>query len=234
MGTTVGQICDPGQGSLAEAVRQANLCGENSRAFDLDLCRFLQSQCLSRKLDFPVIFRGLEVLGAVVNEGKLLTVLRPFLKSSVPQIVSKCVLILGRRCPTAAWMRSVLAESDDRVRANLIESLWRRRDNEVQQILLEALKDSHPRVAANAVYGLFLAGSEKYAEGLERMISSPDPAFRRSAVWVVRSVAADNHEAVGRIQSLFRDEDASVRSAAFRALVFLRDQRTEAAGPKGV
>src|SRR5436309_1790687 len=96
--------------------------------------------------------------------------LRPFLKSSVPQIVSKCVLILGRRCQNLAWMRNVMAENDDRVRANLIESLWKRRDKEVEPILRDAVKDSDHRVAANAVYALFLAGSDHYAEGLDRLI----------------------------------------------------------------
>jgi HEAT repeats len=227
---TIEQICNPDAGSLAEAVRQARLCAETSRAFDLDLSRFLQPQCFSQHLALPVIFRGLEVLEAIVDERKLLTTLRPFLKSSVPQIVSKCVLILGRRCQNVAWMRNVMAENDDRVRANLIESLWKRRDKEIEPILLEAVKDSNHRVAANAVYALFLAGSENYAEGLDHLISSADPAFRRAAVWVVKSAATARNEAAARLKPLILDPDESVRRAAFRTLVFLRENVCPAAG----
>ncbi len=202
-----------------------------SRVFDLDLSRFLRLQCFSEHLSLPVVYRGLEVLEAIVDEGRLLTVLRPFLKSDFPQIVSKCVLILGQRCSNLNWMWTVMSDDDDRVRANLVESLWNRRDEEIEPVLCEALKDRYHRVAANAVYALFLAGSDKYTEGLDQLISTDDPAFRRAAVSVARSVATKNHEAAGRIKPLIRDGDESVRRAAFRALVFLREHASEAAGP---
>jgi len=113
-------------------------------------------------------------------------------------------------------------DPDDRVRANLIESLWKRQDPEVEEILKRALNDPHHRVAANAVYGLYLLGSDSYPEGLDRLLGSRDPRFRRSAAWVLRST--EGVQAAARFKTLIRDPDPGVRHAAFNALIFLREK----------
>jgi hypothetical protein len=225
---SIAAICDPSSGDLPEAIRLAKLCAQGS-SFDIDLSRYLQMQCLSNQVHLPSIFRGLEVLESITEEGKLLTLLRPLLRSSDPQIASKCVLVLGRRCHSIAWMNNLMAEVDDRIRANLVESLWGRNEPEIELVMRSALNDPNHRVAANAIYGLHLLGSSLYMEGLNQLIASGNAACRRSAIWVIRSSGAA--EGAVSIRPLIRDADPGVRRAAFDALVFLREhavQPTEA------
>jgi hypothetical protein len=224
MAETISKICDPECYPLGEAIQQARLCMVASPGFELDLVKFLQTQCLSRRVHLRLVLRGVEILGAIVEEARLITLLRPFLRSSDSQIASKCVLVLGRRSCSVGWLRSVMSESDERIRANLIESIWNRKEPEVEQILQDAVKDRHHRVAANAVYGLYLIGSELYPESLDYLIGHANDAFRRSAVWVIRSSGAP--ESALKIRSLIKDADAGVRHAAFEALVHLRGRGT--------
>jgi hypothetical protein len=220
--TTIRGICDPELYRLDDSIQQARSCAQTSPRFEFDLVRFLQAQCLSNDVTLPKIYRGIEVLGAIADDDRLITLLRPFLRTGDARIASKCVMILGQESKTVSWFKSVRGESDDRVRANLIQSIWKRKEPEAEQLLRNAVKDPHHRVAANAVYGLYLAGSDLYAGALEALIRNPKPAFRRAAIWVIRSSGAP--EAAYKLRSLISDTDAGVRQAAFAALVYLRDR----------
>jgi HEAT repeat protein len=221
MAAAVTKICDPELYGQHEAILLAKAGAEASPGFEIEIVRFLQAQCLSNRVHLPTVFRGLEVLGGMLDGARLLTLLRPFLRSSDPQIASKCVLVLGRQSSSMAWLNGVMAESDDRIRANLIESLWKRTEPEVELVLRNAFKDSHPRVAANAVYGLYLLGIDVWLDGLERLVASDDAALRKSGVWVIKSSGVP--DAPARLKLLIRDADADVRHAAFDALIHLRD-----------
>jgi hypothetical protein len=174
----------------------------------------------------------MEVLETITDERSLLALLRFFLRSRVPQIASKTVLILGRRCNRPDWMRHVMTEGDDRIRANLIESLWRRREpEEIRTILEEAVKDQHHRVVANAVYGLFLGGYEGYQSGIDQLIANRDPIFRQAAIWVIGSIGAA--EVTPQLKRLLTDPDSGVRRKAFAAMKTLQARNqggTQAAG----
>jgi hypothetical protein len=220
MAASISTICDPGSYRLNDAIEHARHCAQTSPRFEVDLAKFLQAQCIANRVHLPTIFRGLEVLGEILDEGRLITLLRPFLKSSDSQIVSKCVLVVGRHSHSAAWLKGVMGETDDRIRANLIESLWKRQDVEVVGVLQTAVNDRNHRVAANAVYGLYLAESELYTEALEKLISNRNPAFRRSAVWVIGQGGTSE---AAKMKPLIRDSDEGVRRAAFHALVSMRN-----------
>lgn len=231
MAVTVEKICDPALYGLEEAVEVAKNGARETPGFELHIVRFLQALCMSRHLQLPTVFRGLDVVGGMLNgaggdESRLLTLLRPFLRSSDPQIVSKCVLLIGRHSHSMAWLNGVMNESDERIRANLIESLWNRKEEDVVLVLKNALMDPHPRVAANAVYGLHLAGCEDWAKGLDRLTGSESAAFRISGIWMLKSSGLP--DAPSRVKTLIRDADPSVRRAAFDALIHLRDSAAKA------
>jgi hypothetical protein len=221
------KICDPTLFSLEEAIEHARADAREIPDFDLHIVRFLQPLSTSRHLDLAMVFRGLDVLGGMLgaadsDEGRLLALrVRPFLRSSEPQIVSKCVLLIGRQSNSMEWVHSVMSESDERVRANLIESLWNRKEEEVEHILTRALNDPHPRVAANAAYGLYLLGNQEWVKGLERLTSDDSPAFRKSGIWMLK--ASGPADAPARLKTLIRDPDPGVRHAAFDALIHVRD-----------
>ncbi len=228
MGALIAEICNSGC-PLDDAVQRAAVAAQASPGFEFELSKFLQAQCMAKSIDHPTVFRGLEVLGGMLEEARLITFLRPFLRSKDSQIASKSVLILGRQSRSLAWMTSIHAESDDRIRANLVESLWDRREPEVEQVLQGALRDPHHRVVANAVYGLYRLGSDAWMAGLERLLQSYDPVARRSGIWVIKS--AGGAEAGARLKPLIRDSDPSVRRAAFAALVSLRESAERRASP---
>jgi hypothetical protein len=231
MAAAVTKICDPELYGQNEAIQLAKAGAEACPGFEIEIVRFLQAQCLSNRVHLPTVFRGLEVLGGMlggataiggkIDEGRLLTLLRPFLRSGDSQIASKCLSVLGSQSSSMAWLNGVMAESDDRTRANLIESLWKRTEPEVERVLRSAFKDSHPKVAANAIYGLYLLGIDAWLDGLERLVGSNDSALRKSGVWVIKLTGVP--DAPSRLKLLICDGDAEVRHAAFDALIHLRD-----------
>jgi hypothetical protein len=226
MAATITQICNP-EHNLEGAIRLARGSAAASPGFELHLVQFLQSRCLSRHISHPLVFRGLEVLGGLINgspsEGsRLITMIRPFLMSSDPQIASKAVLVLGRQSHNLAWLGNVISETDQRIRANVIESLWNRREPEIEAVFRSALMDPHPRVVANAVYGLYKMDSGYWTEGLDNLITNSNAAFRKSGIWVIESAAPS--DAPLKLQHLIHDPDPDVRSSAFHALKHLRER----------
>ncbi len=85
-----------------------------------------------------------------------------------------------------------------------------------------AVNDRCPRVAANAVYGLYLLGVDAWVKGLDNLVGSGDATFMRSGIWVLRSSGLP--DAPARLRLLIRDTDPGVRHAAFDALIHLRER----------
>ena len=211
MATAILQVCDPELYPLNDAVEKALVYAQGSPCFELKLVKYLQTLCLSPSVPLATVFRGMEML-------------RPFVRSSDPRIASKSVLVLGRQSRSVAWIKSALREADDRVRANLIESMWYRTEPDIELLFQYAVGDRNHRAAANAVYGLYLSGSELYAAGLDQLAGHSSPLFRRSAVWVIKSCSKREpaDESRSRLKILITDADARVRRAAFAALEYLR------------
>lgn len=217
---SIAKICNPRRHSVEDAIRCARVAVRESPSFEFHLARFVQAQCLANHPNLPAVFQALEMLGGILDEKRLRLLLKPFLRSTDSRIVSKCVLILGRRSSSVAWLMEIMNEPDDRLRANLVESLWRRREPELEEMLMSASNDRHHRVAANAVRGLYLLGSGSYEKGLNRLISSADSNFRRAAVWVLRE--GDGIGCPARFKPFILDPHPDVRGAAFKALVSMR------------
>jgi hypothetical protein len=220
----IRQVCDPALFDLDEAIAEARLCDVAAPQFELRLVKFLQGHRLETPVPAPTVLRGLEVLSGILSpclneETRLVTLLRPFLKSNNLDIASKCALILGREDRGMQWLKEVM-EKTERSRANLVESLWPRKEREVDRLLQSALLDPHQRVAANAVYGLYLRNHDTWVAALNGLVGSSDPAFRRSGVWLLKLTAQP--DAPSRLLPLIRDTDAHVRKAAFDALKHLR------------
>jgi hypothetical protein len=227
MATRVEDICDPERFQLTQAIRLARNGADTMPGFEIAIVRHLESHFMSRSVAIAKVFRGLEVLEGVLgrsesDESRLVALLRPFLRSSDPAIASKCVMILGRRSKSLTWLGRVLGENDFRIRANLVEALWGRDEPEIRRLLLQALEDAHQRVIANAAYGLWLLEAPEWLTGLEMLLDSRHPAFRRSGLWLLRRAAPpDGSE---RVAKFIRDPDPGVKRAAFDVLITLRKQ----------
>lgn len=98
---------------------------------------------------------------------------------------SRLALAWGRLSRIAAEGEAWLDDSDSRVRANAVESLWGRGDEAAVKILFRKLDDPHHRVAANAAVGLYLAGRPESISALYGMARHEDNARRAAAVWAM-------------------------------------------------
>jgi hypothetical protein len=231
MAAPVEKICDPDQFKLTQAITLAKTGAEVLPGYEIAIVRYLQSQCLSKSAAMATVFRGLEVLEGILghsesDESRLMALLRPFLRSSDAAIISKCVLILGRRSNSVAWFATIMSENDFRIRANLIEALWGRNEPATIKLLKHGLDDPHQRVVANAAYGLFLVQDPAWLTGLQTLLESRHAVFRQSGIWLLKTTApADARERVGKF---IRDPDANVRRAAFNALAILPRRETPA------
>lgn len=226
MAVALSQVCDPEVFALEEAIEIVRNRVAVNPVFEFHLAHFLQLRCLSAYVSRPTIYRGLEILSEVLQgteaDVRRLPIIRPFLKSSDLQIASKAALVFGKQSRDIGWVRRLVQETDRRVRANLIESLWSRADPEIEGVFHSALRDPYPRVAANAAYGLYLMENLKWTEALDSLLTSDDAACRCSGIWVFKSVATPR--ASPRLRPLIRDSDPNVRRAAFDALRHVREK----------
>lgn len=98
---------------------------------------------------------------------------------------SALALLSGRLSALGRLGDSLFGDPDPRVRANAIESLWGRSDEDAVARFRAALGDSYPRPVANACVGLYLAGRAEAVRELSNMASHPEPRFRAAAAWAM-------------------------------------------------
>jgi HEAT repeat protein len=152
---------------------------------------------------------------------KLLPLIAPLVHHADPQVRSRAVLLMGRASRSLALFDKALADGNDRVRANAVESMWGVSSSYAAALLRRATKDANNRVAANAAVGLHLIGNRAGAEALEAMANSPDPMFRASAAWAIGKLADPCF--LPAAQRLRADSEPKVRHLALRSLVRLRE-----------
>ncbi|MCS7042163.1 MAG: HEAT repeat domain-containing protein [Bryobacteraceae bacterium] len=102
-----------------------------------------------------------------------------------PRTRSRLALLWGRLAPLARLGEAYFEDADPRVRANAVESLWGRDDEEAVARFRAALHDDFPRPAANACVGLYLAGRTEALRELRNMALHADFRFRAAAAWAM-------------------------------------------------
>jgi len=137
---------------------------------------------------------------------------------------SKAALEVGRRCDQELFFERAMKNSDARVVANVIESLWGRRTDFATSFLKRGLDYPHNRVVVNAAVGLHKIGNPIGLNTLIGLLNNPEPAMRASAAWGLGEIRATGVGAKQRkrasplLRLLQRDTDESVRLNATIAL----------------
>ena len=169
------------------------------------------------------IVRARRVL-ALVNEmparRHILFPLVSLLRSPDPRVRSKAATLYGRTSHNADWVRSRLGESDPRVRANAVESLWGEDSDSARAVLKEASRDRHHRVAANAWIGLYRAGVRDAVENIRKMAASEDPLARSAAAFAMGRTGHAEFKSI--LEEMLKDSSPHARSQALRALIEIR------------
>ena len=117
-------------------------------------------------------------------------------------------------------MMARLGESDPRVRANAIESLWGVDTPEARALLSFAASDANNRAVGNALLGLYYLGEASMLADVVKLAGHESALFRTSAAWVMGETGDPRFtEALRRMIS---EPDPIVRKRAFAALVQIK------------
>lgn len=159
--------------------------------------------------------RFLDVLAESIDGHRLMPLLTKLSVHSDERLRSKAVLWAGKLSRRGEGAVTINTDPDPRVRANAIEALWGRRDEEALQIIGKAVADKHHRVAGNALYGLYAAGDITSLRQIARMVESEDPAWQLAGAWLVGKTADPRF--LQLMHNAMAVATAKVRSALLKA-----------------
>ena len=166
----------------------------------------------------PDVLRAMELL-AGIDRSVTPPALLDLANHANEQIRSKAVRLADRENVQQSWRLQRLTDTNARVRANAVESMWGARDPASLETFETMLTDDHPRVAGNAVMGLYRAGAEAEARAaLTTLGAHPDARFRRAAAWVAGEIGGSET----LLERLRGDSDPAVRVSALKSLVRMR------------
>ena len=162
----------------------------------------------------------MDILCEIADPGRIMPSLMRMMRHPNPYLRSKAVKMIGRGSKSTKWVMGRLSESDPRVRANAIESLWGVDTPEARTLLKFAASDANNRVAGNALLGLYHLGEASVLSDVVNLAGHESPLFRASAAWVMGETGDPRFtEALRRLIS---EPDTTVRKRAFAALAQIR------------
>ena len=171
--------------------------------------------------------RLLEVLSEISDGSRILPSLMRLLRHPDPHLRSKAVKMIGCGTRNAKWVQGRLAETDPRVRANAIESLWGVDTPEARQLLQSSVHDGDNRVAGNALVALHRIGDSGVIADFFRLAAHDSQRFRVTAAWAMGEAADPRFSET--LARMLRDGHPPVRTRALASLgrikVFLAKTR---------
>ncbi|MBI3472188.1 MAG: HEAT repeat domain-containing protein, partial [Candidatus Solibacter usitatus] len=206
-----GAIADPQLLSLEQAIAVARVAARIDPELTARLARGVSSVEASQGEQG----RLLDVLAATGEPGRTLPLLAKLLQHRDPRIRSKAALTLGRLNRNAEWLRGRLSEENSRVRANAVEALWGVSAKGIREIFQDATGDPNPRVAGNAILGLYLAGVLESVPLLLKLAECEEDSRRSTAAWVMG--ATQDPRFLPPLERMASDADPRVRHNSQRA-----------------
>lgn len=126
----------------------------------------------------------LEILSQTRVTPKVVSQLKPLLRDRDPHVQSKMAFLMAGVEPDGAWVAEGLTDPDPRMRANIIEALWRQKSEFAREVFRRSATDAHHRVAANAIFGLYLLGDAESLPMIRQLLGSSGLG-RRAGLWLV-------------------------------------------------
>jgi hypothetical protein len=168
---------------------------------------------------------SLDLLENCEPRPKLVPQLARIVRSGDRRLAGKAALLIGRIMRSPRWLAGRLDEPEQRARASAVEALWGLKIAEPEALFLPAADNPQARIAANAIVGLYLAGSIGALRRLAAMLASPEEAQCKSGAWAAGHIADPRFARL--LAPLTRDASEGVRRNAAHAL--RRIQMAEAA-----
>jgi HEAT repeat protein len=192
-------------------------------SFDLQLAKKLPDRDGTNRnaaVEGAHAWRILDILDETSTGRRLLPMLAHLVDSPDAGISARATLFVGRRLQSPAWAATQLTRSDQRVRANAVESLWGLKSDRAKDLLEICALDDCNRVAGNALVGLHLLGKPGIIEMVTQMASAEKPELRATAAWSMGRIGDPGFGCL--LRGLLRDEHPKVRSTAIRSLNAIR------------
>ena len=232
-GAMLEYLTSPEVSSREHAVNLFRRFLEIDPSFDVKLAERLPNRResnLTDALDSMRSTRALDILDQTSRGRRLLPIVGHLPTYRDTRISAKATLFVGRRVQNPAWTKKQLAEPDQRVRANAIESLWGVDSPAAVRLLEECTEDDNNRVLGNSLLGLHLLGRDEAQRRAIDIAGRGLWEFRSTAAWLIGKMAGE--QSLQCLTGLVRDEHPQVRSTALRSLLELR--RIQSSTPEAI
>jgi HEAT repeat protein len=160
--------------------------------------------------------RLMDILCEIADAGRIMPSLMRLMRHPNTHLRSRAVKLIGHGSHSTKWVMGRLSESDPRVRADAVESMWGVDTPEARTLLRFALSDANNRVVGNALLGLYHLGESSVLADVINLTAHESALFRASAAWVMGETGDPRFTEA--LRHLISESDAAVRKRAFAAL----------------
>ena len=212
-----GALCNPALFSISQAAAVARLILVVEPRFGVDFARRLTS---IEAINDQEAERILTIIEEVSDSMGVRPSFAPLLHHPNRRIRSKAALLIGRLNRNPGLAEEQLSDEDARVRANAVEALWGSDDLGCAAFFYDAARDTHQRVAGNAIVGLYMLHQVSSIRLLHELADRPSLAWQITAAWAMGITGSPRFQpALTRLMSV---GDPQLRQHAIRSLSRIR------------
>ena len=229
-GMLLEALCSPDL-SREEALALGRSARRVDPMIDVTLARSLADSAVGGAVHVADPARLMDILCEIADPSRITSSLMRMMRHPNPNLRSKAVKMIGRGSKSAKWVMGRLNESDPRVRANAVESMWGVDTPEARELLNFAANDVNNRVAGNALLGLYHLGEPSVLADVIKLTGHESALFQASAAWVMGETGDPRF--MDALRPLISGPDSMVRKRAFTAMAQIKAAHAHApAGEK--
>jgi hypothetical protein len=219
-GLLLRAMCDPAL-SREDALTLGRSAKRVDPLVDVALARSLADSAVgSGTVQIADPSRLMDILCEIADAGRIMPSLMRMMRHPNSHLRSKAVKLIGRGSLSARWVMGRLSESDPRVRANAVESLWGVDTPEARALLGFAVNDGDNRVAGNALLGLYYLGATSSLVNVIKLAGTESKLSRSSAAWVMGE--SGDPRFIESLRRMISDPDVVVRKRVFAAMAQIK------------
>jgi hypothetical protein len=226
-GMLLQALCDPNL-SREQALALGRAAKRVDPMVDTTLARGLADSAIGESaVVVPDPARLMEILCEIADPARVMPSLMRLLRHPNSYLRSKAVKMIGQGSRSVKWVMGRLSESDPRVRANAVESLWGVETPEARTLLNFAANDANNRVAGNALLGLYYVGEASVLGEITKLAGHESALSRATAAWVMGETG--DARFTDSLRRLISEADPTVRKRAFAALSRIKTTNSQPA-----
>jgi hypothetical protein len=218
-------VCDPEKYSLEQSLDLVRRARKLDPLTEVKLAKMLPGLKVSNEEEIRLASRAMEILACSPDPSTTLPALRQLLQCSNAKLRSKATLLIGRIIRNPQWADQAASEEDPRVAANAIESLWGVSSEGARTAFFRAALNTHHRIAANGIVGLYLMGDPSSIPFLFHFSRSEKHLARAAAAWAMGHL--EDPRFLPTLAKLMEDPDSMTRKGAFKSISRIRRKMTQ-------